>query len=104
MKQITTSEELSDFLGTSEVCVIKFGAEWCPPCKRLHSILEIVEKNGFAVAEIDLEEAPALVGFLKVDSVPTMVFFKAGQEYKRLIGLRKQKEIEGTLISGKETK
>ena len=70
-------------------CLVKFTAEWCPPCKMMQPILEEVaqELEGQAkIVSIDIDDNPELSSAYKVKSIPTMLLFKDGQLVKTQIG------------------
>ena len=33
--ELQTEQEYRDFLNNNEIAVVKFGAQWCPPCRQL---------------------------------------------------------------------
>jgi thioredoxin 1 len=69
--------------------LVDFWAPWCPPCRMLAPELEKLaeeERGALTVAKLDIDqnaEAPARYG---VQSIPTLLLFKGGQEVARLVG------------------
>ena len=79
--------------------LVDFYATWCGPCKMLAPILEQVagENENVTIAKLDIDEGMELAKEFGVMSVPTMIFFKNGEEKERLMGLRPKKVIEDTI-------
>jgi thioredoxin 1 len=76
--------------------VVDFFGTWCPPCKMLAPVLEQLDKefqDQVKLAKVDIDENLVLAQKYGVMSVPTLIFFKNGQERNRLVGLRLKEEI-----------
>lgn len=76
--------------------IVDFYADWCGPCKMMSPIIDEIAKeiNGKAkVGKINVDENQELAMEYQVMSIPTIIIFKDGKEYKRLVGLRDKKEI-----------
>lgn len=56
--------------------VIKFGAEWCSPCKVYDPVFEQVSKEvtDYEFLKVDIEDDPELAGKYKITSVPTTIY------------------------------
>lgn len=68
--------------------ILKFGADWCQPCKAYDPILTSVaetRKDVVTLTKVDIEEDPKLAAQYQVQSIPFTVFLKEG---KVLGGLR----------------
>lgn len=85
----------------SEVPVlVDFWAEWCGPCKMIAPHLEKIAEDysGRAkVVKVDIDEERALAEKYRVESIPTLMFFKDGKLVDQLIGARPKSEITGKL-------
>ena len=66
--------------------VIKFGAEWCGPCKVFHKTFEDVSKmdefKDINLEEMDVEENELEVEKYQVRAVPTTVILDENDELK----------------------
>ena len=83
-------------LKADKVAVVDFSAEWCPPCKILDPIIKEVAAavgDRAVVAHLDVDESRLTSQKYGVLSVPTMVFFKDGQEQARLVGINQKDAI-----------
>jgi thioredoxin 1 len=77
-------------LQSEQPVVVDFWAEWCGPC---HAIAPSVAKlaDEYAgralVAKVDADEAPDILGRYGIMGIPTLIFFKGGQEMDRIVGV-----------------
>ncbi len=77
--------------------VIDFWAEWCGPCKQLGPLLEkqAAERKGkFVLAKVNVDEAPQLAGYFRIESIPAVLAFKDGQAVNGFVGLVAEKELK----------
>jgi|GEM_PF-349408 thioredoxin 1 len=86
---ITSKEALDLFVKEHPVAVIKFGAQWCPPCQRLQPVLEnlaarLTGKIWFA--HVDVDESNALAGEFGITGMPTLFIFRNGTQVSKHIG------------------
>ena len=82
------------------VVLVDFFATWCGPCRMLSPIIEEIGEEcdgSFEVYKIDIDEAEDVAMDYSVMSVPTLIFFKDGEEAERLIGVRPKNEITGVI-------
>ena len=84
--------------------VADFWAEWCGPCKMLGPVVEQLAGtyDGKAVVgKVNVDEEPELARRYGIMSIPTVIFFKDGQEIDKRIGVMPAEEftkiIEGNL-------
>ncbi|MBS0621518.1 MAG: thioredoxin [Verrucomicrobia bacterium] len=71
--------------------LVDFFAEWCGPCHMQTPILEQLAaemKDQVRVFKLDIEAAQKTTTQFQVTSVPTLILFKDGKEWKRVVGLR----------------
>ena len=62
--------------------IIDAYAVWCGPCKQMAPILEEVEKElagVYKICKVDVDEERDLAVTLRVQSIPTFIFFKEGK-------------------------
>jgi thioredoxin 1 len=73
------------------VTLVDFYADWCGPCRMIAPIIEEIaqEMHGKAkVAKLDIEAAQKVTSQFGVTSIPTLIVFKNGEEFKRVVGVR----------------
>ncbi|MCD6109863.1 thioredoxin [bacterium] len=94
-----TDANFNDEIATG-VTFVDFFAVWCGPCKMLAPIVEelTTEYEGKAkIARLDVDQAPHVAGQYGVQSIPTMIIFKDGQEVDRMIGFQGKEGIKARL-------
>ncbi len=88
-------KSFKDFIDQKELTIVDFFATWCPPCKMLAPIVEELaqEAEGYQIAKIDIDQAIDIANEYGVMSIPTIIFYKDGQEIQRLVGFRNKDEL-----------
>jgi thioredoxin 1 len=85
----------------SEIPVlVDFWASWCMPCLALGPVVTHMAKNfdgKLKVCKLNVDESPEIAQKYFIQSIPTMIVFKAGVETDRMIGLLSKKHIEDSL-------
>lgn len=83
-------ESLKEKVGEG-VHLVDFWAEWCGPCKMLTPVIsELKEKyEGKAgIHKVNVDDNSELAKEFGIRSIPTVVFFKDGQEMERISGAK----------------
>jgi len=79
-----------DSLKEDRLIVLDFYADWCGPCKKLSPLLkklsEIYNRVLFYKVNVENSELEKLVKKYGVISLPTLIFFKKGEEVHRIVG------------------
>jgi thioredoxin 1 len=73
--------------------LLKFGAKWCGPCKKIQPFVETLESKfpGLVVLYIDIDEdSDNLCDKYNIDSLPTFVLLIDDKEAGRVSGIDKQ--------------
>lgn len=72
-----------------KLSIIDFFADWCMPCQMLTPVLNELDKKykNLEVYKINIDEAPNVAMTYNINSIPTMIFFKNGEEVERKVGL-----------------
>jgi len=87
---------------TKGLALVDFYADWCGPCRMMAPVLDTVAKNmdGKAVVgKLNVDESPAIAQKFGVQSIPTLVILKDGQEKGRLVGVQPEAVITAELNS-----
>ncbi|MBS3780458.1 MAG: thioredoxin [Desulfovermiculus sp.] len=91
--------EIKDLIA-SGVTLLDFSASWCGPCKAVEPVIEQLSQSyaGKAVIKkIDIDQHRDLAVQMGIQSVPTLIVFKDGQEKKRLIGAQSKDALQKAL-------
>ena len=73
------------------VTLLDFDAPWCTPCRAQTLIVKALEKTFTGKARVkivDIERNREIAFKLGIQSIPTIILYKNGQEMKRFIGLQ----------------
>ncbi len=85
-----------EVLNSNEPVLVDFYADWCGPCKMMSPVVEELagELQGKAkVGKINVDENQDLAMKYNVMSIPTLIIFKDGKEFKRFVGVRDKNEL-----------
>lgn len=85
---LNNKNEFEQIISSNELVVIDFFATWCGPCKMLSPVIENVESliHDVKFVKVDIDQFNDLASQYKIQSVPTLVFLKNGQEVMKSIG------------------
>jgi thioredoxin 2 len=87
---IITDQNFAAEVGDSSLPVlVDFWAAWCGPCRMIAPIVENMAKElaGKAkIGKLDVDRNPVTAGRFRVQSIPTLIIFKDGQEVDRIVG------------------
>lgn len=74
-----------------------FSASWCVPCQRMQPIIRKLQRDGFPIRTVDVDQDPALTKALGVDQLPTFVLVKNGKVEDRIKGSIDEAVLKGKL-------
>ena len=93
---ITKEEFDKKVIEGKEECIVDFYAEWCGPCQMMIPVMESIGEN-YTVYKINTDDESDLAMSLGIMSIPCIISFKDGKEYKRHIGVGSKSDIEELL-------
>jgi len=77
-------------LASGQLLMVDFWAPWCGPCQRLGPVIEAIaedfEDKNVIIGKVNTDDHPTLSARYGIKSIPTVIFFKNGQEIERKIG------------------
>ena len=94
---IENERVLSEVLNNEKLVIIDFFAEWCGPCQMLTPILQEIDKeyaDSVEIYKVNVDESADCAMRYGVTAMPTMVFFKDGEEVERVVGYMPKEELE----------
>ena len=94
--EITKSNYENCVENESQYVLLDFWAPWCGPCRLVAPVLEelATELEGkLVVGKVNVDEEMDLAQQFVVESIPTMVLIKNGQEIARTIGYKTKEQL-----------
>lgn len=92
-----TSENFEQEVISSEIPVLlDFWASWCGPCKMLSPIIDAVSEEvqgKVKIGKVNVDEETELASKYRIMSIPTLIFFKNGEQKDISVGVRSKQEI-----------
>ncbi len=97
---VTDQSFEADVLGGQGVIITDFWATWCGPCKMIAPILEQIANDyegKVTVTKLDVDNNPMTAMRFGVQSIPTLIVFKGGQEVERIVGYMPKERLLGRI-------
>ncbi|MGN0664104.1 MAG: thioredoxin [Negativibacillus sp.] len=83
------NKESFETMTAEGVSMVDFWATWCMPCQALLPVIEELGQElegSVKIGKVNVDENRDLAKEFRVMSIPTVIFFKDGQEVDRLVG------------------
>ncbi|MCK5768250.1 MAG: thioredoxin [Candidatus Atribacteria bacterium] len=102
--ELNSNNFKEEVLESSIPVLIDLWAPWCMPCRMITPIVEqLAEDNQgkLKVCKLNTDENQDIASRYGIQGIPTLLFFKGGQEVDRLVGVTPkpiiQKKIDAIL-------
>jgi thioredoxin 1 len=86
-----------EVLQASELVLVDFWAEWCPPCRKLAPVIDALadEYAGrVKVVKLNVDESPEVASKYAIFSIPTLLLFRDGHVLEQHVGFRPKEELK----------
>ena|ERR1700712_286415 len=95
IQQITDQTFDAEVLADSGAVLVEFSAPWCGPCLGVEVELQALadERECVRVVSLNIDNSQQSVERFGVQSLPTMILFRAGVETQRVVGAFEKSEL-----------
>lgn len=85
-----------EVLNSDKLVIIDFYATWCMPCQMLTPVLVEIDKENenVEIFKVNVDENQETAIRYDIVSVPTLIFFKDGNEIERQVGFCEKEKLE----------
>lgn len=70
--------------------VLDFYSNNCPPCRQMDPVVSRLQRQGYAIRKVNVNEHPDLANRFQIHSIPQFVLVVRGREIKRLAGVQSE--------------
>ena len=87
----------NDIINSEGLTLVDFFATWCGPCKTMHPVLEQLKAElgeSIRIIKIDVDKNNSLAMNYRVQSVPTLMLFRRGEQLWRQSGALRLNDLK----------
>ncbi|MEP6846686.1 MAG: thioredoxin domain-containing protein [Panacibacter sp.] len=91
-----TADDYKNYITSSNVVLIDFGADWCPPCRKMTPVIDELQtelKDQFKLVKVDGGVNITVMQQQHVEALPTFIIYKNGKEVWRKQGIVEKTEL-----------
>ena len=91
-----------EVLESDKLVLVDFWATWCGPCQMIAPVVEQIAKeysDKLKVGKVNVDDNQELAIKYGVMSIPTLMFFKAGNLVNTVVGFHSKTELEEMINS-----
>ena len=94
------SQNFNEKISQEGLVVVDFFATWCGPCRMLGPVMEQVKDeigDKASIYKLDIDEGEDIARSFGIMSVPSVLFFKNGEEVGRFVGFRGVEDVKSEI-------
>lgn len=85
---------------SGETALLDFHAPWCAPCRSMEGTIDGLQRAGYPVRKVNIDQDRSLARQFGVQSVPCFVLVVDGREVGRMVGIVRRDELEALFARG----
>ncbi len=100
VRQVGTADWDAEVLGSEKPVLVDLWAEWCGPCRVVSPIVDEIagdRAGSLNVFKLNVDDDPEVAVRYGVNSIPTLLVLKDGEEVGRVVGALPKPRIEAQL-------
>ena len=100
VKQVGTADWDAEVLGSGRPVLVDLWAAWCGPCRKVGPIVDEISDeraDSLSVFKLNVDDNPDVAMRYGVNSIPTLLVFRDGEEVGRIVGALPKPRIEDQL-------
>lgn len=86
------------FAGDPDNVLLDFSATWCGPCQQMSPIVSRLEREGYPIRKVDVDQERDLARRFNVSSIPAFVLVVDGQEATRVVGKVSEQDLKRMMM------
>ena len=99
METISNKKEFDDIINKDTLTIVKFGAEWCGPCRVVDNMLKEYE-DSFNIKKVDIDDdVDDLLIEYDIKTIPVLIWFKNGKKLQEVVEKMPLKMVKNLIVN-----